>query len=51
MTSSLTSAPDNLRLGIAPLYTSFTDIYEGLTRLQTVNRQRRYEKYPVSGQR
>jgi kynureninase len=39
--------PDNLRLGIAPLYTSFTDIYEGLTRLRTVIVERRYEKYPI----
>jgi kynureninase len=38
--------PDNLRLGIAPLYTSFADIYEGMTRLQTVLVERRYEKYP-----
>jgi kynureninase len=39
--------PDNLRLGVAPLYTSFTDIYAGLTRLETVLVERRYEKYPV----
>lgn len=39
--------PDNLRLGIAPLYTSFADIYEGLTRLQTVLVERRFEKYPA----
>ncbi len=39
--------PDNLRLGIAPLYTSFADIHEGMTRLQTVLVERRYEKYPV----
>ena len=39
--------PDNLRLGIAPLYTSFTDIYEGMTRLRTVLVERLYEKYPV----
>jgi kynureninase len=39
--------PDNLRLGIAPLYTSFSDIYEAITRLQTVLVERRYEKYPL----
>ncbi len=39
--------PDNLRLGIAPLYTSFADIHEGLSRLRTVIVERRYEKYPV----
>jgi kynureninase len=39
--------PDNLRLGIAPLYTSFADIHAGLSRLRTVIVERRYEKYPV----
>ena len=39
--------PDNIRLGIAPLYTSFVDIYEGLTRLRRVLVERLYEKYPV----
>ena len=39
--------PDNLRLGIAPLYTSFQDIYEGLTRMRTVLVEKRYEKYPL----
>jgi kynureninase len=38
--------PDNIRLGIAPLYTSYTDIFEGLARLRTVIAERRYEKYP-----
>lgn len=39
--------PDNLRLGIAPLYTSFADIYEGLRRLRQVLVEKRYEAYPV----
>ena len=39
--------PDNIRMGIAPLYTSFVDIYEGLTRLRRVLVERLYEKYPV----
>ncbi len=39
--------PDNIRLGIAPLYTSYVDIYEGLTRLRRVLVERLYEKYPV----
>jgi kynureninase len=39
--------PDNIRLGVAPLYTRFVDIYEGLTRLERVIVEKRYEKYPV----
>jgi kynureninase len=39
--------PDNIRLGIAPLYTRYVDIYDGLARLRTVITERRYEKYPV----
>lgn len=29
-------APDNIRLGIAPIYTRFEDIYEGVRRMQSV---------------
>lgn len=39
--------PDNIRLGIAPIYTSFADIYHALTRMQRVLTERLYEKYPV----
>ena len=39
--------PDNIRLGIAPLYTTFVDIYEGITRLRQVLVERLYEKYPA----
>jgi kynureninase len=39
--------PDNLRLGVAPLYTRFVDIYDGLDRLRQVLVERRFEKYPV----
>ncbi len=40
--------PDNIRLGIAPLYTSYADIFEGITRLRRVLVERLYEKYPTS---
>jgi kynureninase len=38
-------APDNIRLGFAPLYTSFTEIWEGFDRIQRVMVEKRYEKY------
>ena len=38
--------PDNIRLGFASLYTSFTDIWEGFDRIRKVVEERRYEKYP-----
>lgn len=39
-------APDNIRLGFAPLYISFTDIWEGFDRIRRVVEEKRYEKYP-----
>jgi kynureninase len=39
--------PDNLRLGVAPLYTSFADLHEAVARIARVVRDRRYERYPV----
>ena len=38
--------PDNIRLGIAPLYTSYADVYEGIARLRRVIVERLFEKYP-----
>ena len=37
--------PDNIRFGIAPIYTSFADVHEAVTRLARVVTERRYEKY------
>lgn len=38
--------PDNIRLGFAPLYTSFVEIREGLDRIKRVMDEKRYDKYP-----
>jgi kynureninase len=38
--------PDNLRLGFAPLYTSFVEVWEGFDRIKHVMEEKRYEKYP-----
>jgi len=38
-------APDNIRLGIAPLYTSFRDIYRAMDRLKTILEKEIYQDY------
>ena len=38
--------PDNIRLGIAPIYTTFLDIHRALDRMRTITRERIYEQYP-----
>jgi kynureninase len=38
-------APDNIRLGIAPLYTTFADIYRAMDRLREIVEERIYERY------
>ena len=38
--------PDNIRLGFAPLYISFADIWEGFDRIKRVIEEKRYQKYP-----
>lgn len=40
--------PDNIRLGIAPLYTSFVDIHEAVRRLAEVVERRLYLKYDAA---
>ncbi len=37
--------PDNIRLGIAPIYNTFADIRTAVSRLQTVVVEKLYEKY------
>ena len=38
-------APDNIRLGLAPLYTSFSEIWEAVERIREVIERRLYRKY------
>ena len=39
--------PNHIRLGIAPLYTSFKDIHTAVMRLRIVVEDRVYEKYRI----
>ncbi|HLE44203.1 MAG TPA: aminotransferase class V-fold PLP-dependent enzyme, partial [Methylomirabilota bacterium] len=39
--------PENIRLGLAPLYTSYAEIHEAVARLRRVVADRLYEKYPT----
>jgi kynureninase len=39
--------PDNLRMGLAPLYTSFNEVWEGIDRIRQAVAEKRYEKYPA----
>ena len=39
--------PDNIRLGLAPLYTSFSDIHRTVMALRQIAEERLYEAYPV----
>jgi kynureninase len=40
-------APDNIRIGIAPIYTRFVDLYEFVQRLRRVMAEKLYAKYPL----
>ena len=40
-------APDNIRIGIAPLYNTFADIHTAVMRMRQIVDGRLYEKYPV----
>ncbi|HYN96418.1 MAG TPA: kynureninase [Pilimelia sp.] len=43
--------PDRLRLGLAPLYTRFVDVHEGLARLRDIVATRAYERFPADRSR
>jgi kynureninase len=38
--------PDNIRLGFAPLYTTFEEVWQAIDRLRRVVAEHRYQKYP-----
>lgn len=38
--------PDNIRIGIAPIYTSFVELYTAVMRIKQVVEEKLYEKYP-----
>lgn len=38
-------APDNIRLGVTPLYTTFVEIHQALDRMRSIVEQRIYEQY------
>jgi kynureninase len=42
--------PDNIRLGLAPLYTTFVEVWEAVDRIRRVVRESRYERYPATRQ-
>jgi kynureninase len=37
--------PDNIRLGLAPLYTTFTEVWEAVSRIRRVVEERRYLRF------
>jgi len=38
-------APDNIRLGVAPLYNSFTDIHRAIERIMEIVEKKLYNSY------
>jgi kynureninase len=38
--------PDNIRFGLAPLYTTFNEIWQTVERIRIVMQEKRFEKYP-----
>ena len=42
--------PDNIRLGLAPLYTTFVEVWKAVDRIRRVVEEKRYERYPATRQ-
>ena len=42
--------PDNIRLGLAPLYTSFAEVWEAVDRIRRTAAEKRYERYSAARQ-
>ena len=40
--------PDNIRLGLTPIYTSFQDIWESINRIQRVITEKRHLRFPAT---
>ncbi len=40
--------PDNIRLGLTPLYTSFQDVWESVDRIQRVLTEKRHLRFPAT---
>ena len=41
--------PDNIRIGIVPLYNTFAELHEAVERLVTVVENRLYERHDTTG--
>jgi kynureninase len=39
--------PDNIRLGLSPLYTSFTEVWAAVDRIRRVVEEEHYRRYPL----
>ena len=44
-------APDRLRIGLAPLYTRFVDVYEGFARLRAIATTGAHREFPAQPSR
>jgi kynureninase len=42
--------PDNIRLGLTPMYTSFQDVWESIDRIKRVVTENRYLRFPATRQ-